>query len=85
MKCIKEETIVQDQSGACHMVRIYRDGEILTYGTGAYADLGGYPMEKKDIKPWDISIQRKKIDAQVEKETGKKVEDDPFGDIKVFT
>ena len=85
MKCVKEETIVQDQSGACHMIRIHKDGETLKYGTGAYSDIGGYPMEKKDIKPWDISIQRKKIDAEIERQTGKKVEDDDFGNIRLFT
>lgn len=84
MKCVKEETIIQDHSGACHMARIYQDGEILTYGHGAYSDLRGYAMEKRDIKEWDINIQRKRIDAQIEKETGKKVEDNDFGNIKIF-
>lgn len=85
MKCIKEETIVQDRSGACHMVRLYRDGTDIKYATGAYVDLGGYPMEKKEIKQWDISIQQKKLDREIEKQTGKKVEDDDFGNIKLFT
>lgn len=66
------------------MVRIYRDGDSLKWATGAYTDLGGYPMEKKDIKEWDISIQRKKLDREIEKETGKPVEDDDFGNIRLY-
>lgn len=84
MKCVKEETIVQDASGACHMIRIYKDGDTLKYGTGAYADLAGYPLEKREIKEWDINIQRKKIDREIEKQTGLTVEDNDFGNIKLF-